>query len=782
MEAKNKEVIGNITLNLDYYTGNDFYSEGAAEDVLLDLVNRYSETDFEHVIQNSKSWNIMYHLSHIRENIVTWLPISKKAKVLEIGAGCGAVTGGLAKLAGHVDCVELSKKRSLINATRHREYNNIDIYVGNYMDVEPNLADDYDYVTLIGVLEYAGSYFQTKEPYMDLLKSAAKHLNPGGKILIAIENKFGLKYFAGCKEDHTGGYFDGIEGYPGNDGVRTFSKETLNTMFAGLGMKSKYYYPYPDYKLPHTIYSDEMLPKEGELNTNLRNFDNDRVVLFDETRAFDSIIQEGNFDFFTNSFFVILTKEDIFDSYPVVPIYAKYANERRIDVRVATILYKNKNNETLVYKCAGNNASNKHIRRVFDNYNRLSGLGKKNSTKFKLNRCEYFEGKEPVPLVVGATSKAIDVIKLDFISGKSMESYLFELWDEERYDEIEELICEYIQAVTSVTGKAPFKQTQMFETVFGEHKFDESYTGRAGADFDIIFSNIVFDKGEGPKGIWNVLDYEWCFEFPIPDKFIAFRGLYYYLEYSNPGLKEYYENQGIDPYEKYGFSPEEVAKFIDMEHHFQVYIIGGVASLEVMHAIMPTNTVFLDKILRESNALKNLNNPKIYYSYGEGYTDDKQVYLIPKVDGAKVEMDIPLASNYRGIRIDPTEYNSIVCIKELYIVTKSGETKWVDKFLTNGYMLSERTILYNTNDGQIVIEGLDSSMGKIHICYEVSMFIPEIYEDIRLLAKEKADFIEREPGIVDKMLMKLHLKKRPDPVPEGYRYNVGNQKYSSKLI
>ena len=29
MEAKNKEVIGNITLNLDYYSGEDLYSEAA---------------------------------------------------------------------------------------------------------------------------------------------------------------------------------------------------------------------------------------------------------------------------------------------------------------------------------------------------------------------------------------------------------------------------------------------------------------------------------------------------------------------------------------------------------------------------------------------------------------------------------------------------------------------------------------------------------------------------------------------------------------------------------
>ena len=770
MEAKNKEVIGNITLNLDYYKGEDLYSEGAAEDVLLDLVTRYSESDYEHIIQNSKSWSVMYHLSHIRENIITWLPIGKQSRVLEIGAGCGAVTGGFAKLAGHVDCIELSKKRSTINATRHREYSNIDIYVGNYTDIEPNLTEKYDYVTLIGVLEYAGSYIQSKEPYKDLLRSAVSHLKPDGKLLVAIENKFGLKYFAGCKEDHTGEYFDGIEGYKNNTGVKTFSKGALEKMMEELDLKGKFYFPYPDYKLAHTIYSDDMLPNEGELNTNLRNFDNDRVVLFDETKAFDSIIEEGIFDYFSNSFLIVMTKEDIYDCLKVVPIFAKYANERRDDLRVATILYKDKTDTPLVYKCAANNTSNTHIRNISKNYNVLCERSK--NTKFEPNKCQYIQGVEPVPLVAGATSKAIDIVNFEYIRGKSMDSYIFDLAEAKKYDEIEELIKKYISEVALLNGNKPFKQTQNFEGVFGNYKFDSSYTGAEESDFDIIFSNIIFDKEKGADGPWNLIDYEWCFDFPIPDRFMAFRGLYYYFEFSNPTLKAHFESENENVYQRFGFTEDEIKMFIEMEHNFQVFTIGGVASLEVLHAIMPTNTVFLNNILRESNALKNLNNPKIYYSYGEGYSDDHRIYIIPKVDGAKVEMDIPLASNMRGVRIDPTEYDSIVSIKELYVVDKAGKAKWIDKFLMNGYMVSEKTILYNTNDAQIIIENIEPGMDKLHISYDVSMFLPTIYEDFMKLCREKQKIDYKEPGFKDKVLMKLHLKKRPAPVPEGYHYNV----------
>ena len=146
------EAIGNVMLNYKYYSGEDLYSEGAGEDILLDLVSRYTEADYGHIIQNTRSWSVMYHLSHVRENICSWLPVTKKDKVLEIGAGCGAVTGCLARLAGHVTCIELSKKRSTINAVRHKMLDNIEIIVGNFEDIEPDIEEKYDYITLIGVL------------------------------------------------------------------------------------------------------------------------------------------------------------------------------------------------------------------------------------------------------------------------------------------------------------------------------------------------------------------------------------------------------------------------------------------------------------------------------------------------------------------------------------------------------------------------------------------------------------------------------------------------------
>lgn len=306
-----KEKIGKVELNLNYYNGNDLYSDGDIEDEILDIVKNNSISDYDNIINKYNDWAILYHLSNIRSNIIEWIPIMKDKKVLEIGSGCGAITGTLSDLAKKVTCIELSKKRSLINAHRNKNKENIEIIVGNFEDIEKNIEEKYDYITLIGVFEYAESYISCKEPYLELLNKIKKHLNKNGKIIIAIENRLGLKYWAGCKEDHVGKYFEGIEGYTTTTGVKTFSKKELEALFENAGYrKYNFYYPYPDYKLPFVIYSDYYLPKKGELNNNIRNFDMERIVTFDETKVYDSIIENNLFPVFSNSYLIIIEKED----------------------------------------------------------------------------------------------------------------------------------------------------------------------------------------------------------------------------------------------------------------------------------------------------------------------------------------------------------------------------------------------------------------------------------------------------------------------------------------
>ena len=319
--GKLPEEIGKVRLDYRCYPGKDLYSDGVIEDEILAIVKNASRVEYPAVIEERKSWPILYHLSPLRGNIVDWIPIKPSDKVLEIGSGCGAITEKLSEKAGSVTCIDLSAKRSLINAYRNQDRDNIEIHVGNFSDIEPSLSEDYDFACMIGVFEYGQSYIHTKTPYEDFLKIMMKHVKKDGCIVIAIENKFGLKYWAGCKEDHLGTYFSGLEGYPEGGSARTFTRTGLEKIFKNCGVENySFYYPYPDYKFPTTLYSDKRLPGSGELTDNMRNFDRDRMVMFNEKYVFDGIIEDGLFPVFSNSYLVLIGKG-------ADTCYVKYSNE-----------------------------------------------------------------------------------------------------------------------------------------------------------------------------------------------------------------------------------------------------------------------------------------------------------------------------------------------------------------------------------------------------------------------------------------------------------------------
>ena len=302
-------VIGKVWLDLQGYDSAEVYSDGAVEDEMLLLAKDADPDRITSVLNTTDSWPVFYHFSPMRENILSWYPFRENAAVLEIGAGCGAVTGALTGRGLRVTANDLSLKRCEINAWRHRDCENLTIAVSNFERLAAGRKEAYDYVTLIGVLEYAASYIHTEDPYADLLEMADGLLRPDGRMLIAIENRFGAKYFAGCAEDHLGTYFSGIAGYVPEDGVRTLNRQEWEMLLHRCGFgQYRFYYPYPDYKFPHAIYSDEKLPGRGELTRNGAAMDRERYALFDESRFWDSLADTRYFRDFSNSFFIEIMK------------------------------------------------------------------------------------------------------------------------------------------------------------------------------------------------------------------------------------------------------------------------------------------------------------------------------------------------------------------------------------------------------------------------------------------------------------------------------------------
>lgn len=295
---------------LNCLKSNDIYSDGEVEQEILKIFqNKNSEKLVNRILTYNPSWPMRYHLSPVRENILNWFEFDKNKSILEIGAGCGAITGALCNKLKKVVANELSELRAKIITERYKNNKNLTVIAGNLSDIK--LEEKFDYVSLIGVLEYAGKYTHTKDPFTDFLLEAKSYLKKGGTLIIAIENKFGLKYWAGCREDHTGNYFDSIENYPNYSGIRTFGKYEITKILENTGFnKLDFFYPLPDYKLPTEIFSDLYQPtQEHNIRPGIlpfNDFSQSREYLFDEKLTMDNIIDNKQFPFFSNSFLIFV--------------------------------------------------------------------------------------------------------------------------------------------------------------------------------------------------------------------------------------------------------------------------------------------------------------------------------------------------------------------------------------------------------------------------------------------------------------------------------------------
>ena len=175
------------------------------------------------------------------------------------------------------------------------------------------LPEPVDTVVCIGVWEYAGVFLNSTDeerfvaPFERFLATLRALVRPGGRLLLAIENKLGLEYFAGAEEDHLGhGTLAGVEGYVDYAGARTFSRREIQTMMAAAGFgEVTFRLAFPDYKMPtqvlHESALDRLAPSASELG-ELIPWHRPRLPLVNESLLARALIDEGVMASFANSF------------------------------------------------------------------------------------------------------------------------------------------------------------------------------------------------------------------------------------------------------------------------------------------------------------------------------------------------------------------------------------------------------------------------------------------------------------------------------------------------
>lgn len=688
------EKIGKVRLDLKHYPGEDFYCDGEVEDELLEITRNYAQVEYPRIIEERKSWPVLYHLSSLRENIVDWLPIDSGMKVLEVGSGCGAITGALARKAGEVHCVDLSKKRSMINAYRHMECENVTIHVGNFQDVEPDLPCDYDYILLIGVFEYAQAYIESGSPYEDFLHIIGKHIKNNGRIAIAIENKLGLKYWAGCKEDHLGTWFSSLEDYPEGGVVRTFTRKGLIKTARRCGFSDiSMYYPYPDYKFMTKLYSDSHLPKPGELSSNLRNFDRERLQLFDEKRVFDTLIKEEEFPLFSNSYLMILGGE------PEIK-YAKYSNDRAEMFQIKTLLRETvSGGQTArqVEKHPLYDGAETHIRQIAQSYQKLTERFA--GGKLAVNACKLNDD-----FISGRTKENDEYVTFEYLEGKTLEELLDDCLERDDLEKFHTLFDEYLEKIS----------------------YHEDMTI---ADYDLIFANILITE----DGQWHVIDYEWTFDKTVETKEIAFRAIYCYL------LEDEKRNKlNLDMIlNKLGITEAEAEGYRRQEMKFQKYVTGKRMSMEEIRGVINQPIYALSELPMLTPEEKQKERMQIYEDKGNGFSEE-QSFFLEEVSGQERQFRLVLEGNYKALRIDPCSDFCIVYLEEIRWNGKPVSLKG-KSLLTNGIRTGEGVYAFATQDPNITLSLADLEQKQENLL-EVSMQVTRVPEATALHMQKRGLF------------------------------------------
>lgn len=355
---------------------------------------------------------------------------------------------------------------------------------------EFKLQGEYDYITLIGTYEYAPTIYEGTKPYASFLKDLKKHLKPDGKILLAIDNRLGIKYFAGAKSKHYNKIFEVVESEIREERPNLLLKRELEKFINEAEFKNyKFYYPVPDYINANTIFTDEFLPKSNHSKIVYPlNYDEQSIIIFNEINVMKQICDNNKFADFTNSYLVEISNEEINNDIKFI----NYNIFRKDKYKLALIMGKEN-----VQKYAETTKAKKHIENINKYIENLRYLG------FKV--LEKVENDKII-------SKLANSEELD----KKIVAKIKEENVEEAYKEIENWYSYIKQRLQKELAKG--------ENIFKKYKIEipkdieEKMQFVKNGYIDLSFEN-VFCEDE-----YVFYDQEWYFE-NVPLEFILYRAI-----------------------------------------------------------------------------------------------------------------------------------------------------------------------------------------------------------------------------------------------------------------
>ncbi len=387
---------------------------------------------------------------------------------------------------------------------------------------------------------------------IEKIEIAKKHLKSNGTILLFLNNRFGIRYFAGDKQN--GKAFDTIC----SENCNLYSKKEIEQILQNHGFQNyKFFYPLPNYENPSVIFSDEYLPHYTDTKLLYNNlYPKNTALVFQELQALKQLTKAGEFAFFANSYIVEINPKE-------QPKFVSFNHSRKKEFQLATKMY-----EKFVVKEMANENAKEHI----------------------LNMQNYIQELQNHDIKIIDKAENDKIISR-FVQDKTLFQKIVEMIKNHEIEKACEKIGEWYNFLKTKFAKD--KTEEFNQNIADKNQLSSGLTIVKKAYIDLVLENVFVENNE-----FVFFDQEWCFE-NLPLEFILYRAINNLYIY-NFEIEEIFPKE--DCLKRFGLG-EFVALFEEIEKAIQNRIIDNESVRNFNQTPMVEDVRFL---LDERNQLSEM--------------------------------------------------------------------------------------------------------------------------------------------------------------------------------
>lgn len=334
-----------------------------ADKIIGDYIQNHATYDFCNILSNDERLEVAEYLSELSNGLFGWYPFNVESTILQVGSWFGAFTEMLSFRCKKVTVIEPDPYRAYMTKKRLKDITNVRVINKNIIDYCKDCNEKFGYILF--AVDESVDIIPDVDAYTDILRALKRTLNNSGKLLFAVPNRFGIKYFCGVPDPNTKLPFDGMTEH--NSKLYRFDrKELLDFMKSFEFTNIKLYYPMPDHHLTQLIYTDERRPDSAMLERLhiYAGYKTQRVL--DEWILSGRLTENNVMYYFSNSFLLEAGNTPCSDV-----IYSALSVERDRSRAFATNIYNN----NIVEKVPIYPEGTEGIKHLLDNTRELSNRG-----------------------------------------------------------------------------------------------------------------------------------------------------------------------------------------------------------------------------------------------------------------------------------------------------------------------------------------------------------------------------------------------------------------------